>query len=72
MAIIKLQGDSEKRKGIYYEVDSDLEPIGEGGTGVASKPKKGSSRNDDIVISMRISKQRLSSNKNKFVATEIK
>lgn len=33
MAIIKLQGDSEKRKGIYYEVDSDLEPIGEGGTG---------------------------------------
>jgi len=33
MAIIKLQGDSEKKKGIYYEVDSDLEPIGEGGTG---------------------------------------
>lgn len=33
MAIIKLQGDSEKRKGIYYEVDSDIEPIGEGGTG---------------------------------------
>ena len=33
MAIIKLQGDSEKRKGIYYEVDSNLDPIGEGGTG---------------------------------------
>ena len=33
MATIKLQGDSEKKKGIYYEVDSDLEPIGEGGTG---------------------------------------
>lgn len=33
MAIIKLQGDSEKKKGIYYEVNSDLEPIGEGGTG---------------------------------------
>lgn len=33
MAIIKLQGDSEKRKGIYYEVDYDAEPIGEGGTG---------------------------------------
>lgn len=33
MAIIKLQGESEKRKGIYYEVDSDVEPIGEGGTG---------------------------------------
>lgn len=33
MSIIKLQGDSEKRKGIYYEVDSSIEPIGEGGTG---------------------------------------
>lgn len=33
MAIIKLQGDSEKRKGVIYEVDSDVEPIGEGGTG---------------------------------------
>ena len=33
MAKIKLQGESEKRKGIYYEVDSDVEPIGEGGTG---------------------------------------
>lgn len=33
MAKIKLQGESEKRKGIYYEVDSDAEPIGEGGTG---------------------------------------
>ena len=33
MAIIRLQGEYEKKKGIYYEVDSDLEPIGEGGTG---------------------------------------
>lgn len=33
MAIIKLQGESEKRRGIYYEVDSEVEPIGEGGTG---------------------------------------
>ena len=33
MAIIKLQGESEKKKGIYYEVDSDSEPIGEGGVG---------------------------------------
>lgn len=33
MAIIKLQGESEKKKGIYYEVDADKEPIGEGGTG---------------------------------------
>ncbi|MDD6894541.1 MAG: serine/threonine-protein kinase [Prevotellaceae bacterium] len=33
MAIIKLQGESEKRRGLFYEVDSDMEPIGEGGTG---------------------------------------
>ena len=33
MAIVKLQGESEKKKGIYFEVDSDNEPIGEGGTG---------------------------------------
>lgn len=33
MGKIKLQGESEKKRGIYYEVDSDVEPIGEGGTG---------------------------------------
>lgn len=33
MAIIRLQGDSEKRKGIYFEVDAEAEPIGEGGVG---------------------------------------
>lgn len=33
MNIIRLQGESEKKRGIYYEVDSDKEPIGEGGTG---------------------------------------
>lgn len=33
MNIIKLQGDSEKRKGIYYEYDADSKPLGEGGMG---------------------------------------
>lgn len=33
MAIIILQGESEKKKGIYFEVDADSEPIGEGGVG---------------------------------------
>ncbi len=33
MAIVRLQGVAEQKKGIYYEVDSSLEPIGEGGTG---------------------------------------
>lgn len=33
MAIIKLQGEYEKQKGIYYEVDSTQPAIGEGGTG---------------------------------------
>ena len=33
MAIIKLQGEAEKERGIYYEVDSSKDPIGEGGTG---------------------------------------
>lgn len=33
MDIIRLQGDTERRKGIHYEVDLDNEPIGVGGTG---------------------------------------
>lgn len=33
MAIIKLQGEAERERGIYYEVDSSKDPIGEGGTG---------------------------------------
>lgn len=33
MNIIRLQGDSEKRKGIYYEYDADKKPLGEGGMG---------------------------------------
>ena len=33
MNIIKLQGETEKRKGIYYEYDGDSIPLGEGGMG---------------------------------------
>ena len=33
MAIIKLQGEREKRQGIYYEFDSSSTPLGEGGMG---------------------------------------
>lgn len=33
MAIIKLQGESERRQGIFYQVSTDEMPIGEGGMG---------------------------------------
>lgn len=33
MNIIRLQGEIEKRKGIYYEYDTDAIPLGEGGMG---------------------------------------
>lgn len=33
MNIIKLQGETEKRYGIYYEYDVDTPPLGEGGMG---------------------------------------
>ena len=33
MNIIRLQGDAEKRIGIYYEYDVDATPLGEGGMG---------------------------------------
>ena len=33
MNIIRLQGDTEKRSGIYYEYDVDATPLGEGGMG---------------------------------------
>lgn len=33
MAIIKLQGDQEKREGFYYEFDNGQKPLGEGGMG---------------------------------------
>lgn len=37
MAIIRLQGEAEKRKGIYYQLDSSAEPIGVGGMGQVFK-----------------------------------
>lgn len=33
MRIVRLQGDEEKKKGIYYEFDSESEALGEGGMG---------------------------------------
>lgn len=33
MAIIRLQGEKEKGEGVYYEVDTNSTPIGEGGMG---------------------------------------
>ena len=33
MNIIRLQGDTEKRSGLYYEYDADATPLGEGGMG---------------------------------------
>ncbi|MBR1504343.1 MAG: serine/threonine protein kinase [Prevotella sp.] len=37
MSLIKLQGDSEKSRGIYYQVDSTDQPIGVGGMGQVYK-----------------------------------
>lgn len=37
MSAIKLQGESEKRRGIYYQLDSNDHPIGEGGMGQVFK-----------------------------------
>ena len=37
MPLIKLQGDSERRRGIYYQVDSSDQPIGVGGMGQVFK-----------------------------------
>ena len=33
MAVVRLQGESEKRRGIYYQVESSSTPIGAGGMG---------------------------------------
>ncbi len=40
MYVIKLQGDVEKRAGIYYEYDADSTPLGEGGMGRVFKGYK--------------------------------
>ena len=37
MSVIRLQGDTERRKGIYYQLDSNDEPIGVGGMGQVFK-----------------------------------
>ena len=37
MAAIRLQGESEMRKGIYYQMDSNDSPIGVGGMGQVFK-----------------------------------
>jgi len=37
MATIRLQGEAERRKGIFYQVDMDTLPIGEGGMGKVFK-----------------------------------
>ena len=37
MAVIKLQGEAEKRQQVYYEVDTDIPPIGVGGMGQVYK-----------------------------------
>ena len=37
MSVIRLQGETEKRKGIYYQLDSNDSPIGVGGMGQVYK-----------------------------------
>ena len=37
MSVIRLQGEAEKKKGIYFQLDSEDEPIGVGGMGQVFK-----------------------------------
>ena len=37
MSVIRLQGDNEKRNGVYYAVDTAIDPIGAGGMGQVYK-----------------------------------
>ena len=37
MSIIRLQGETEARRGVYYQLDSSDEPIGIGGMGQVYK-----------------------------------
>ena len=37
MSLYRIQGNTEKRKGIYYEFNSSDEPLGEGGMGKVYK-----------------------------------
>lgn len=43
MHILRIQGHDEYRRGIHYEVDLDVPPLGEGGTGIV---RQGSMVND--------------------------
>lgn len=40
MSIIKLQGEQEKREGVYYEFDNAQKPLGEGGMGKVFRGKQ--------------------------------
>lgn len=40
MSIIKLQGEQEKRDGVYYEFDNAQKPLGEGGMGKVYRGKQ--------------------------------
>lgn len=40
MSVIKLQGEKEKARGIYYEFDTDAQLLGEGGTGKVYRGKQ--------------------------------
>lgn len=44
MAIIRLQGKQEKEEGVYFEVDSNSTPIGEGGMGKVYQGKSVNTR----------------------------
>ena len=45
MSLYKIQGKAEKRKGIYYEFDSEDEPLGVGGMGKVYKGRCVDERN---------------------------
>ncbi len=48
MSLYKIQGKAEKRKGIYYEFDSEDEPLGAGGMGKVYKGRCVDERNGAV------------------------